>query len=244
MSKWISRISEHLILLMSTRGFPGGSDSESVCLQCGRPGFDSWVGKIPWRRKWQSTSALLLGKSHGRRSLIGYSPWGCKELDTTEWLQTQNFTDENTWGSREITWLIGIMQLFSGWYWDWLSASCFLLQTAVPTCPEEWLTLGWGRLSQILLCHVRVGGVALIHSASSDLEISLIKATQDLHFASSCGYFTVFMLHELSTDFNRVDYFLLEILSPPDVSDSTMIYFSLDHFVWSPLLNSLFRAGH
>ena len=48
--------------------------------------FDSWVGKIPWRRKWQSTPALLPGKSRGRRSLIGYSPRGRKELDTTEWL--------------------------------------------------------------------------------------------------------------------------------------------------------------
>ena len=44
------------------------------------------VGKIPWRRKWQSTPALLPGKSHGRRSLTGYSPWGRKESDTTEWL--------------------------------------------------------------------------------------------------------------------------------------------------------------
>ena len=39
---------------------------------------------IPWRRKWQSTPALLPGKSHGQRSLIGYSPWGHKESDTTE----------------------------------------------------------------------------------------------------------------------------------------------------------------
>ena len=56
----------------------------SVCLQCGRPGFDPWVGKIPWRRKWQSTPGLLPGKSHGQRSLVGYSPRGCKESDTTE----------------------------------------------------------------------------------------------------------------------------------------------------------------
>ena len=40
--------------------------------------------KIPWRRKWQPTPVLLPGKSHGRRSLLDYSPWGCKELDTTE----------------------------------------------------------------------------------------------------------------------------------------------------------------
>ena len=55
-----------------------------ACLQCGRPGFDPWVGKIPWRRKWQSTLGLLPGKSHGQRSLVGYSPRGHKEQDTTE----------------------------------------------------------------------------------------------------------------------------------------------------------------
>ena len=44
----------------------------------------SWVGKIPWRRKWQPTPVLLPGKSHGWRSLEGYSPWGRKESDTTE----------------------------------------------------------------------------------------------------------------------------------------------------------------
>ena len=49
-----------------------------------RPGFDLWVGKIPWRRKWQYTPVLLPGKSHAQRSLVGYSPWGCKELDMTE----------------------------------------------------------------------------------------------------------------------------------------------------------------
>ena len=43
-----------------------------------------WVGKIPWKRKWQPTPVFLPGKSHGWRSLVGYSPWGSKELDTTE----------------------------------------------------------------------------------------------------------------------------------------------------------------
>ena len=57
-------------------GFPGGSDSKSVCLQCGRPGFNPWVGKIPWRRKWQPTPVLLPGKFHGLRSLVGCNPWG------------------------------------------------------------------------------------------------------------------------------------------------------------------------
>ena len=42
------------------------------------------VGKIRWRRKWQPTPVPLPGKSHGQRSLVRYSPWGRKELDTTE----------------------------------------------------------------------------------------------------------------------------------------------------------------
>ena len=58
----------------------------SICLQCGRPGFDPWVGEIPWRRKWQSTPVLLPGKSHGQKSLAGCSLWGRKESDTTEQL--------------------------------------------------------------------------------------------------------------------------------------------------------------
>ena len=44
---------------------------------------DPWVRKIPWRRKWQSTPVFLSGESHGQRSLVGYSPWGSKESDTT-----------------------------------------------------------------------------------------------------------------------------------------------------------------
>ena len=47
-------------------------------------GFYPWVGKIPWRRKWQPAPVLLPGKSHGQRSLAGYSPWGRQESGTTE----------------------------------------------------------------------------------------------------------------------------------------------------------------
>ena len=46
--------------------------------------FDPWIGKIPWRRKWQLTPVFLPGESHGQRSMAGYSPRGRKELDTTE----------------------------------------------------------------------------------------------------------------------------------------------------------------
>ena len=46
--------------------------------------FDPWVGKIPWRRAWQPTPAVLPGESHGQRRLEGYSPEGRKESDKTE----------------------------------------------------------------------------------------------------------------------------------------------------------------
>ena len=67
-------ISSSVIPFSCFFNFPGGSDG-SVCLQCGRPGFDCWAGKIFWRKKWQPTPVLLPGKSHGWRSVVGYSPW-------------------------------------------------------------------------------------------------------------------------------------------------------------------------
>ena len=58
----------------------------AFCLQCRKPGVDPWVRKILGRREWQSTPVFLPGKLHGQRSQVGYSPWGHKELDTTEQL--------------------------------------------------------------------------------------------------------------------------------------------------------------
>ena len=61
-----------------------GKESACQCKRCRKPGFDTWVRKIPWRRKWHPTSVFFPGKSHGQRSLVGYSPWGRKKLDMTE----------------------------------------------------------------------------------------------------------------------------------------------------------------
>ena len=69
------------------RGLPRWhSDEESTCQCriCKRCRLDPRVAKIPWSRKWQPTPIFLLRKFHRHRSLTGYSPWGCKELDTTE----------------------------------------------------------------------------------------------------------------------------------------------------------------
>ena len=65
-------------------GFPGGTGSRQPACQCRRHGFDPWVGKIPWKRKWHPTLVFMAGKSPGQRSLAGYSPRGHKELDMTE----------------------------------------------------------------------------------------------------------------------------------------------------------------
>ena len=65
-------------------GFPCGSAGrESICnvgdLQCRRHRFDSWVGKIPWRIERLLSPVFWPGEFHGL-----YSPWRCKESDTTE----------------------------------------------------------------------------------------------------------------------------------------------------------------
>jgi len=74
-------------------GFPGGSDGKKkkkkkICLQYRRPGFYSWVGKIPGEENGNPLQypRILPGEFHGQRSLAGYSPWSCKESDMTEWL--------------------------------------------------------------------------------------------------------------------------------------------------------------
>ena len=57
-----------------------------IHLQCKRMGLKPWVGKIPWRRKWLPTPVFLPWEFHRQRGLEGYSPWGRKASDTTEWL--------------------------------------------------------------------------------------------------------------------------------------------------------------
>ena len=51
--------------------------------RCRRRGFDPWVGKIPWKRKWQPTSTALARKPRGQKSLMCYIPWGHKQSDMT-----------------------------------------------------------------------------------------------------------------------------------------------------------------
>ena len=80
------------IILWLPVGFPGGSDSKESACQCRRPRFNPRAREIPWRREWLPPPVFLSGEFHRQRSLAGYSPWGRKELDMTEWLTRQKST--------------------------------------------------------------------------------------------------------------------------------------------------------
>ena len=61
----------------TSQGGSVGKESVFQCRRHRRCRFNCWVGKISWRRKWQPTPVFLPGKSHGQRSLLGYSLRGC-----------------------------------------------------------------------------------------------------------------------------------------------------------------------
>ena len=85
--KWYVHISRGDLWGLPNGSFPGGTSGKESARQCRRYkrwGLDPCVVKIPWRRKWQPALVLLPTKFHGQRSLVGYSQWSCKELDTTE----------------------------------------------------------------------------------------------------------------------------------------------------------------
>ena len=91
---WVVNITKHAIVcsILTRPSAPfhimycGASGKEPTC-QCRRwkrCRLDPWVGKIPWRRARQPTPVLLPGESHGQKSLVGCSPWGCRKANTTE----------------------------------------------------------------------------------------------------------------------------------------------------------------
>ena len=79
----------------------GGKESACQCRRHKRCKFNPWIGKIPWRKKWQPTPVFLPGQFHGQRSLVGYSLWGCKELDMTE---QSTHTCMHNWITLQYTW--------------------------------------------------------------------------------------------------------------------------------------------
>ena len=81
--------------------------------------FDPWIRRIPWRWKWQPTLVFFPGEFHGLRSLVGCSPWGRKELDTTEQLSTR---------IRKTCWVCSLALLFAISFYAILSKSPYLFK--------------------------------------------------------------------------------------------------------------------
>ena len=103
--KWLAQelpVSQHwpensnLTYLTQTCGFPGATSGKiNPPVNAGdmRHGFDPWVGKIPWRRAWQSTPIFLAGESHGQRSLTATVYRVRKSQRQLKWLSMQRNTN-------------------------------------------------------------------------------------------------------------------------------------------------------
>ena len=109
----------YLMKIRDWKGFRGGSAVKNLPVNVGDTEdvglFDPQVRKIRWRSKWQFTPVFLPGESHGKRSMVGYNLWGCKESDTTEatehactdWKMTDFLGHSNNWSrlSGRSNWL-------------------------------------------------------------------------------------------------------------------------------------------
>ena len=81
--RWVPHAIEQLpvsYLFYTWLGLPWWLSGKELTYQCRKHGLDPWIRKIPWRRERQPTPVFLPGKSHGQRSLLGYSPWGHKRV--------------------------------------------------------------------------------------------------------------------------------------------------------------------
>ena len=102
--------------LIDAMGLPRWLSGKKSTCQCRRHkicGFNPWASKIPWRRVWQPTPVFLSGEFHGQRSLAGYSPWGCKERNTTEQVRSN-------WNCKLLPW--GFQPLYRnkcGFFFFW-----------------------------------------------------------------------------------------------------------------------------
>ena len=97
-----------------------GKEPACQCRRHSRFRFNPWVRRISWSSKWQPALVFLPGKSHGHRSLMGYSPWGCREEDMTEWLSTcTSFNGEVSEIQKhelcEVMWVVRFET--SCWFW-------------------------------------------------------------------------------------------------------------------------------
>ena len=97
LSIWITSFKADLNLIVNPIlqiGLPWWLSGKESAWQCRRHRFNPWVGKIPWRSKWQPIPVFLPGKSHGQQSLAGYSPWCGKRVRHDLVTNQHNSTDK------------------------------------------------------------------------------------------------------------------------------------------------------
>ena len=143
----------------------GSASKEYFCKAGGRPKFNSWVGKIPWRRKWQPSPVFLPGKSCGQRNLAGYS-YGVARVGYN--LETKPPPPHNVWVILKFTKIFAI--------WNHMQLLCFIFCNLI-----QLLLLLLSRFSSVRLC---VTPETAAHQAPLSLGFSRQEHWSGLPFPS------------------------------------------------------------
>ena len=137
-------------------GLPGWLSGKEPACQCRKFGFDPWVRKIPWRRKWQPTPVFLLGEFHGQRNLVGYSPQGLQSVRHDWAKHSQKINDvccfppipigadcwevrhnKHTSARTEATYSISVFLAYKVQKLLWHVLSCHHILLTCPWCSRE-----------------------------------------------------------------------------------------------------------
>ena len=136
-------------------------------------GFDPWVRKISWSKKWQPIPVFLPGRYHGHRSLAGYSIWGHKQSDMTEWLNTHTHTHTHThtesswWSLGAMMWLPEPFQIRVSilWFFFFFFSNIWFLKDFLVVSKPGWLSKWWGEPSCLFFILVPRLGIEPMPSA-------------------------------------------------------------------------------
>ena len=152
------------------------SDKESAC-QCMRHGLDLCLGKKPRRRKQQSTPVFLSDKSHGQRSLPGYSPWSCKRVG------------HNLLTKQQCKLLLSL-QDFSLYFWPVLLYQISIV--AYQITPDLVGLHGTHFLFHNLRVRIQTKLTSVLYSGSTYMEIRLCSHSEAcqgrVHFQNQSGH--------------------------------------------------------
>ena len=159
---WVNKIAPFPLLINIGQpwGLPRwlrGNKSAYQCRRHRRHGFSSWVGKIPWRRKWQPTLVFLPEKFHGQRILVGCRPWAFEELTHSKRpLMLWKIEGRRKRGWQRMRWLDSITDLWtwvlvnsSSWWWTGMPG--VLWSMGSQRVGHDWATeLNWNEPQAIV----------------------------------------------------------------------------------------------